>query len=67
MLRENKDGYVSGEEVSRRLAVSRTAVWKHIQALKSTGYDIEAHPRLGYRLCGGPDLLLPEEDRKSVV
>ncbi len=54
-------GYISGEEVSQRLAVSRTAIWKHIQALKADGYDIEAHSRLGYRLRGTPDLLLPGE------
>ncbi|MDR3560010.1 MAG: biotin--[acetyl-CoA-carboxylase] ligase [Negativicutes bacterium] len=61
ILRENAGDYISGEEVSRRLAVSRTAIWKHIQALKQDGYDIEAHSRSGYRLCGTPDLLLPEE------
>lgn len=61
LLRQNSDGYVSGEEVSRRLAVSRTAIWKHIQALKQDGYDIEAHSRLGYRLCGVPDRLTAEE------
>lgn len=61
LLRQGAAGYLSGEEVSRRLNVSRTAVWKHIQALKADGYDIEAHSRLGYRLCAAPDLLLPEE------
>ncbi len=61
MLRDEPGRYVSGEEVSRRLAVSRTAIWKHIRALKQDGYDIEAHPRLGYRLCRTPDLLLPAE------
>jgi len=61
LLRQDPGSYISGEEVSRHLAVSRTAVWKHIQVLKQDGYDIEAHSRLGYRLCGAPDLLLPEE------
>ncbi len=61
MLRRQPGGYVSGEEISRRLDVTRTAIWKHMQALKQDGYDIEAHPRLGYRLRGGPDLLLPAE------
>lgn len=61
MLRREAGRYVSGEEVSRRLAVSRTAIWKHIRTLKQEGYDIEAHPRLGYRLCRTPDRLLPEE------
>jgi BirA family biotin operon repressor/biotin-[acetyl-CoA-carboxylase] ligase len=61
MLREEAGRYVSGEEASRRLNVSRTAIWKHIRALRQDGYDIEAHPRLGYRLCRAPDLLLPAE------
>ncbi len=61
MLRREAGRYVSGEEVSRVLAVSRTAIWKHIRALKQEGYDIEAHPRRGYRLLRVPDLLLPAE------
>jgi len=61
ILRENGDCFLSGEDISRQLAVSRTAIWKHIQALKRDGYVIEAHSRRGYRFCGGPDLLLPEE------
>ena len=61
MLRQDAGRFVSGEEVSRRLSVTRTAIWKHIRALKQDGYDIEAHPRLGYRLLRVPDRLLPEE------
>lgn len=61
MLKDKAGQYVSGEEISRRLDVSRTAVWKHIQALKEEGYDIEGHSRRGYRLRSAPDLLLPEE------
>ncbi|MBP2645130.1 MAG: birA [Firmicutes bacterium] len=61
MFRKQPGEYLSGEEISRRLTVSRTAIWKHMQALKSEGYDIEAHPRLGYRLRQTPDLMLPGE------
>lgn len=61
LLRSNEEGYLSGEEISRRLAVSRTAIWKHIQALKEEGYQIESHARQGYRLCSAPDLLLEAE------
>ncbi|HMM22178.1 MAG TPA: biotin--[acetyl-CoA-carboxylase] ligase [Selenomonadales bacterium] len=61
LLRENFGQYVSGEDLSRRLAVSRTAVWKHIRALKDEGYEVEGHSRLGYRLLSVPDLLLPGE------
>ncbi len=51
---------VSGEELSKKLGVSRVAVWKHIQTLKKLGYGIESNS-LGYRLLNRPDLLLPEE------
>lgn len=53
--------YVSGEEISTSMQVSRTAIWKHIQALREEGYEIEAQPRLGYRLLTIPDRLYPAE------
>lgn len=59
-LDRSKD-YVSGEQLSQILGVSRTAVWKQIQGLREQGYEIEAQPRIGYRLLKRPDLLLPEE------
>jgi len=61
LLRNHGDDYLSGEDISRQLSVSRTAVWKHIQALKQSGYEIESHTRLGYRLRVVPDRLRPEE------
>ena len=59
LLRKCPEEYLSGEEISRQLEVSRTAIWKHMQNLKQAGYEIEAHPRQGYRLKKLPDLLLP--------
>jgi len=56
-----KDGFVSGGEISQKLGVSRTAVWKHIKALKELGYTIKSQPKKGYKLERVPDLLLPEE------
>jgi BirA family biotin operon repressor/biotin-[acetyl-CoA-carboxylase] ligase len=52
---------VSGEELSERLAISRTAVWKHIKALRDAGYRIEARPSQGYQLIAAPDLFIPTE------
>lgn len=52
-----KEEYVSGEEISSRLNISRQALWKHIQALKESGYHIEAVPHLGYKLLSSPDRL----------
>lgn len=61
LLREHYTGYLSGEQLSQQLQVSRTAIWKHIKALRQAGYTIESSSRLGYRLLTSPDLLLPEE------
>ena len=61
LLRKAGDSYISGEEIAQGLGVSRTAVWKHIQALKEDGYDIVSHSHSGYSLKESPDLLLSEE------
>lgn len=56
-LREKPNGAISGTELSRRLNISRAAVWARIRELRALGYDIEAAPHLGYRLVKTPDLL----------
>ena len=56
-LREADDDGVSGEDLARRLGVSRAAVWAHIQDLRQLGYDIAASPHRGYHLLSAPDLL----------
>lgn len=48
------EGYVSGEELSRVLSVTRAAVWKEISALRQAGWPIASAPRQGYRLEGPP-------------
>ena len=60
-------GWVSGEAISRSLGVSRTAVWKQVEALRSLGYQVEAAPRKGYRLVVRPDLIRPEEVRTGLA
>ena len=60
MLREGS-GYVSGQQICDALSVSRTAVWKGINALKAEGYEIEAVPNRGYRLQKAPDVLTEAE------
>lgn len=58
---KRKSDYISGEEISSHLKISRQALWKHIQELKEVGYDIVAVPHLGYRLTSSPDRLFPQE------
>lgn len=60
-LLKKSQGFVSGEEISARLKVSRQALWKHVQDLRDAGYDIAAVPHLGYRLVSLPDRLYPFE------
>lgn len=62
----NEKDFVSGEEISRIMGVSRAAVWKHMKALKEEGYEIESVSRKGYRLIKSPDLLTEEEVKKHV-
>jgi predicted ArsR family transcriptional regulator len=40
LLKKNRGTYVSGEEICKSLQVTRTAVWKHIQALREDDYEI---------------------------
>lgn len=58
-LRENQGGFVSGQDMSEACHVSRTAIWKHIKALRQKGYKIESYTKRGYRLLEEPDLLSP--------
>ncbi|WP_174807127.1 biotin--[acetyl-CoA-carboxylase] ligase [Paenibacillus ehimensis] len=57
-LFEQSDGkFLSGEQLSEELGVSRTAVWKQIERLRQQGYRFEAVSRKGYRLLSKPDRL----------
>lgn len=58
---KQKPWFISGEELSSYLKISRQALWKHIQELKDSGYNIVAVPHLGYRLISSPDRLFPYE------
>jgi BirA family biotin operon repressor/biotin-[acetyl-CoA-carboxylase] ligase len=65
-LKAQPEVWTSGERLSLELGVSRSAVWKHVRALRREGYGIEASPRKGYRLTGTPPWLLPAEIREGL-
>ncbi|KAB8138462.1 biotin--[acetyl-CoA-carboxylase] ligase [Gracilibacillus oryzae] len=54
LLAQNEKDFISGQAVSGKLNISRTAVWKHINELKKDGYQFEAVPKKGYRLISSP-------------
>jgi BirA family biotin operon repressor/biotin-[acetyl-CoA-carboxylase] ligase len=55
-LKQDK-GYISGQALSEILGVSRTAIWKNINELRKSGYNIESSSKKGYKLAGAPDVL----------
>ena len=55
---------VSGEQLARKLNISRNAVWKAIRALQAEGYRIDAAPNRGYRLTESPDIISEAEIRR---
>lgn len=57
LLKENRDGFISGEKISDKFGVSKSAIWKYMNTLKEEGYEIESIPRKGYRLISSPDTL----------
>lgn len=61
-----KHDYLSGDQLSRQLGISRQGLWKHVQELKDLGYEIEAVPHLGYRLASCPDRLFDFEVTRSL-
>ncbi len=66
LLKQADGKSVSGEEMSRKIGVSRAAVWKEIQTLRSLGYEIQAQPHLGYQLTRIPDKLFADEIADSL-
>lgn len=60
-LKAHRLEYLSGEDLSEVLHISRVAIWKHIKKIQSLGYKIESKQNLGYRLTETTTLLLPWE------
>lgn len=67
MLASARGDWVSGERIAQALGVSRTAVAKHVEALRELGYVIDSANRKGYRLASLPDELVPTEVERLVT
>ena len=50
LLKRGGDAFLSGEEIGRKLGISRSAIWKHVRDLKEAGYGIVSSPKKGYSL-----------------
>lgn len=56
----SEGGYVSGEYLASELSVSRNAVWKAVNKLRSEGYVIDSCTNKGYILSDKPDVITKE-------
>ncbi|HHY77139.1 MAG TPA: biotin--[acetyl-CoA-carboxylase] ligase [Clostridiales bacterium] len=65
-LIENRNRYISGQELSKKFGVSRTAIWKYIKKLKEEGFVIESVTNKGYILISSPDALYPVEIKRNL-
>lgn len=61
LLKESENTFISGQFISEKLGVTRTAIWKYMNALKEDGYQIESVSKKGYRLICSPDILTFDE------
>ncbi|MCR2820217.1 biotin--[acetyl-CoA-carboxylase] ligase [Lederbergia panacisoli] len=58
----NADGkFLSGQALADIIGCSRTAIWKHIEELRKSGFELEAVRKKGYRLISKPDHLSDNE------
>jgi len=60
-LQTHNTEYLSGQDLSDVLKISRVAVWKHIKKIQELGYVVESKQKLGYKLISNSDALLPWE------
>jgi len=60
-LQTHNTEYLSGQDLSDVLRISRVAVWKHIKKIQELGYNVESKQKLGYKLISNSELLLPWE------
>ncbi len=62
-LKKAPQQWVSGQQISDRLGITRAAIWKHIKTLKDQGHTILAAPRKGYQLVKAADLIAADDIR----
>ncbi|MFQ5476008.1 MAG: biotin--[acetyl-CoA-carboxylase] ligase [Nitrosopumilus sp.] len=60
-LQTHNTEYLSGQDLSDVLRISRVAVWKHIKKIQELGYTVESKQKLGYKLTSNSDTLFPWE------
>lgn len=65
-LEQHRGQAISGQSLANQLGISRTAVWKAIQALVAQGHAIDSTPNQGYTLQINNDILSPQGIRRHL-
>ena len=65
-LKAHRSEFLSGQDMSDVLKISRVAVWKDIRKIRSLGYKIESKQNIGYRLVDLTKLPLPWEIKENL-
>ena len=65
ILENNRDRYISGEEMAELLKVSRASIWKGVKALCDSGYEIEGLTKKGYKLIS--DDIMSKETLEGLI
>ena len=60
-LESHESEYLSGQDLSDVLKISRVAIWKHIEKIRSLGYRIDSKQKRGYKFVNRTEKLLPWE------
>ncbi|CAM3978724.1 biotin--[acetyl-CoA-carboxylase] ligase [Lederbergia lenta] len=60
-LFEANNEFLSGQALAEMIGCSRTAIWKQIEELRKSGFEIEAIRKKGYRIIHKPDQLSENE------
>lgn len=66
LFRSQQGSWLSGQEISTHLNISRAAVWKQIKSLRELGFTIDAKHSQGYRLVDAPDVLIASDIRSGL-
>ena len=65
-LKAHRSEFLSGQDMSDILKISRVAVWKDIKKIRTLGYKIESKQNVGYRLVDSSKLPLPWEIKEDL-
>lgn len=65
-LKLSDGGLVNGEGLAREMGVSKVAIWKAVDKLRSLGYSIESAKGVGYRLVSSPNIPHPWQVAKRL-